>query len=164
MELEIWREVDEIPGYSVSDLGTVRNDRTGRILVPNENGGRVLVVNLSHQGYSLSRPVKKLVADAFVEKAPFYERKRSCIIRHIDEDWRNCRADNLNYCLRTDAAFIKRVGVSWGRPVLAVTSGVVYADAVEAARHYKWGCDISIKKICMLQEGWHAGETFRWAD
>ena len=163
MEREIWMPVDEVRGYEVSNLGRVRNEKTGRVLIPNVNGKDVLIVNLSHQGYSLSRPVKKLVAEAFVPKAPFYENKRSCVIRHIDEDWTNCRADNLNYCLRADAAWIKRVGVSWGRPVLAVTSGEIYEDAVEAAKHYEYGCDISIRKICMEGNGWHCGETFRWA-
>lgn len=161
---EIWMPIDEVPGYSVSDWGRVRNDRFNRILLPHPTDRDVLMVNLSFRGYSLGRSVKRLVADAFIPKAPFYEYKRSCIVRHIDEDWTNCRADNLNWALRSDAAWIKRVGVSWGRPVMAMTSGVVYEDAVEAARHYQYGCDISIKRICMLQEGWHAGETFRWAD
>lgn len=160
---EEWLTIDEFPDYVVSDLGRVKNVRTGRIIVPRDNGHEVLQVNLSQRGYSASRQVKKLVAEAFIPRPMYFERKNSCVIRHIDEDWTNCRADNLNYCLRADAAFIKRVGVSWGRPVLAVTSGVVYEDAVEAAKAYKFGCDISIKKICMMQEGWHCGETFRWA-
>lgn len=163
MEREIWLPVDEVRGYEVSNLGRVRNEKTGRVLIPNHNGREVLLVNLSHAGYSISRPVKKLVAEAFVPKAPFYDRRHSCVIRHIDEDWMNCRADNLNFCLRGDAAFIKRRGVPWGRPVIALTTGDIYRDTVDAARHYEYGCDISILKICMEQEGWHCGETFRWA-
>lgn len=156
--------VEEVRGYEVSNMGRVRSVRTQKTLSPRLNGRDVLQVNLSHQGYALSRPVKQLVAEAFVPKAPVYQYKRSCVIRHIDEDFMNCRAENLNYALRGDAAFIRRVGVPWGRPVEAVTSGRIFADTVDASKHYEYGCDISILKICMGEDGWHCGETFRWAE
>lgn len=163
MDREIW-EPASVRGYEVSNHGRVRNASTGRLLVARDNGGGVMLVNLSHQGYSLSRPIKQLVAEAFVPKPKIFERLNSCVIRHIDEDYHNCRADNLNYSTRTEAAFIKRMGVPWGRPVLAVTSGEVYQDTVHAAQHYDYGDDIVILKICMEGDGWHCGETFRWAE
>lgn len=160
---EEWAIIDAFPLYSVSTFGRVRNDKSNRILMPLSNNRDVLLVNLSKHGYSVSRPVKKLVAEAFIPKPPFFERKRSCIIRHIDENWLNCRADNLNYTLRSDAAWIKRVGVAWGRPVVAVHSGKVYRDPVDAAKDFLYGDDIAIQQICMEADGYHCNETFRWA-
>lgn len=31
--MEIWKPIEELPGYSVSDKGRVRNDSNGQIMV-----------------------------------------------------------------------------------------------------------------------------------
>lgn len=64
---EQWVELDEFPGYSVSDKGRVRNDSNGRLLNPSYNAGGVLKVNLSYDGKRHTRSVKILVAKAFVK-------------------------------------------------------------------------------------------------
>ncbi len=75
---EIW-EPASVRGYEVSDTGLVRNATTGRILAPRDNGGRVLMVALSYQGYVLSRPIKQLVAEAFIPRPPILNRLSSCV-------------------------------------------------------------------------------------
>ena len=44
--MEEWRKVEEFPNYSVSNLGNVRNDETGRILKPWVNSHGYLLANL----------------------------------------------------------------------------------------------------------------------
>jgi len=63
---EIWKPVDWIDGYEVSNEYRVRNTKTGRILktYPNNRTGKPQVT-LMDKGYRLTRPVHKIVEEAF---------------------------------------------------------------------------------------------------
>ena len=37
--MEIWKPIEELPGYSVSNKGRVRKDSNGQIMVLSKNGG-----------------------------------------------------------------------------------------------------------------------------
>jgi hypothetical protein len=64
--MEAWRDVTWVNGYEVSNQGRVRNKKTKRILktYPNNRTGRPQVT-LTDAGYRLTRPVHKLVEEAF---------------------------------------------------------------------------------------------------
>jgi hypothetical protein len=64
---EYWQQLNEFPGYSVSDLGRVRNDDTGRMMSQNVNGHGVVHVGLTKKLKQYRRSVAVLVARAFVE-------------------------------------------------------------------------------------------------
>jgi hypothetical protein len=66
-EKERWRRIKEFPGYSVSDRGQVRADKTGRILALNENQFGVVAVGMMRDGKQYHRSVPLLVAKAFVK-------------------------------------------------------------------------------------------------
>lgn len=70
---EHWKTIDSFPEYSVSTLGRVRSDKSGRILALNENQFGVVQVGLMRKGVQYHRSVPLLVAKAFLapESEPF---------------------------------------------------------------------------------------------
>lgn len=77
-------------GYTISDEGVVRNTSTGRVLTPQTNPRGVMCVSLSLYGIATTVPVRKLVADHFLQHP-----EDSARIIHINRDKRDCRACNL---------------------------------------------------------------------
>ncbi len=62
---ERWAIVEEAPKYEVSDMGRVRNRKTGRILKQFNMSVGAPTVTLMDAGWKLSRSVPKLVRAAF---------------------------------------------------------------------------------------------------
>ena len=77
-------------GYTISDDGLVRNTASGRWLTPQTNPRGVMCVSLSLYGVATTVPVRKLVADHFLEPPG-----ESARLVHINRDKRDCRACNL---------------------------------------------------------------------
>ncbi len=82
-------------GYSVSSMGRVRNDRTGRLLRPMMVGrvgskrGKVL---LCYDGRQEGRMVSHLVAEAFLGPRP-----EGMLVLHKNDNAEDNRARNLRY-------------------------------------------------------------------
>lgn len=64
--VENWKPIELFSGYSVSDQGNVRADRTERLLSLNVNQYGVLQVGLMRNGRQFHRSVPLLVAKAFL--------------------------------------------------------------------------------------------------
>lgn len=86
---EEWRKIANLNGYSVSNLGKVRNDKTGRILKTYDNGRGYQKVEIKNKKWYIHR----LVAQAFIPNPNNYPQ-----VNHIDENPNNCRVDNLEWC------------------------------------------------------------------
>lgn len=96
---EEWREIEGYEGlYSVSDMGRVRKNISGRILKPRNLNGYQRVALYGKVGEPKGcRPtdyfIHRLVADAFIDNP---ENKPQ--INHINEDKSNNIVSNLEWC------------------------------------------------------------------
>lgn len=86
--MEYWEPIKDAEGYEISDLGRVRNSKTGRILKPDlDRPGGLERVNL----HGKHRYIHKLM----VENIYGHELKENEMIRHIDGKKRHNRPHNL---------------------------------------------------------------------
>lgn len=67
--MDLWREITEFPGYSVSDAGDVRNDDTGRMLSRFVNQSGVVNVSLMKLRKQYKKGVALLVANSFLPES-----------------------------------------------------------------------------------------------
>lgn len=90
--MEEFRIIEDNTNYSVSNLGNVKNNDTGRILKQIISNGYP-IVNLSKKGKYKNYRVHRLIGLAFIpnpQNKPF--------IDHIDNNRTNNNIDNLRWC------------------------------------------------------------------
>jgi hypothetical protein len=90
--MEIWRTIPDFPAYSVSNMGRVRNDDTGRIMALSRNQYGFVYVGLTHGREQLKRSVAVLVAELFL---PTWESDAFDTPIHLNGDRSDCRVENL---------------------------------------------------------------------
>ena len=86
--MEIWKEIQENPNYSISNYGRVRNDKTGLILKFGKAGGYPIIT----MGHKKTYLVHRLVAKTFI---PNPENKRT--VNHLDGCKINNHVSNLEW-------------------------------------------------------------------
>ncbi|AVI85643.1 MULTISPECIES: NUMOD4 domain-containing protein [Pseudomonas syringae group] len=112
MTIEVWRDIDDWPGYEVSDQGRVR--RGARLKAPDPDRKGYLRVKLWKNGKSKNRLIHGLVAAAFIGPRP-----AGCICRHAD-------GDNQNNCY---------VNLSYGTPTENEADKIAHGTAISGERH-----------------------------
>jgi hypothetical protein len=65
---EHWKEIPAFPGYSISDYGRVRAEKSGRILRQFQNNFEVCCIGMMQDGEQKHRSVALLVASAFIPR------------------------------------------------------------------------------------------------
>ena len=68
--MELWKQITTFPDYSVSDEGSVRNDRTGHRLALLRNQRGIIHVGLNRGNAQYKRSVTVLVAETFLPPPP----------------------------------------------------------------------------------------------
>lgn len=97
--VEVWKDIEGFEGrYQVSNLGNIKSLRYGgryeaRNLVPKVNNKGYEWVELAVNGTKKCKQIHRLVANAFIPNPKGYP-----IINHKDENPRNNRVDNLEWC------------------------------------------------------------------
>lgn len=131
-----WREIEDFPGYSVSNLGRVRNDDTGRVLALQRNQHGVINVGLVRDGQQHKRSVAVLVAEAWLPET--IEAFDTPI--HLDGDLSNNHIDNLMWRPRWFAVKyhqqFKAPEPSIREQIQDVESGYRYNNSMHAATTY----------------------------
>ena len=89
--VETFKTIEGFENYSVSDLGNVRNDKTGRILKVNDRDG-YFQVNLRKNKTRHTKKIHQLVAKAFL----LNPENKKCV-DHIDNNRHNNNLINLRY-------------------------------------------------------------------
>jgi len=134
---ERWRPIEDFPGYSVSDHGRIRTDRTGRILALNANQFGVLQVGLMRDGEQKHRSVPLLVAKAFIPTPP----GPFDTPINLDGDRFNNHIDNLVWRPRWFAIkYNQQFRHPYPNPILApiqdLRTGQVSENSIECAKRY----------------------------
>lgn len=97
MDKEVWKPVVGYEGlYEVSNLGRVRNTKTGLILKPSKGKSGYYLLTLYNNGKRSSNNVHRLVALAFPEICG--EWFEGCVVNHKDCNPANNAAANLEIC------------------------------------------------------------------
>lgn len=99
---EEWRKIEGYPNYSVSNLGRVRNDKTGRFLSQAKSGHRrsyLHVCLFQGSGHASRKTINihRLVADAFIPNPDSYPE-----VNHIDGNGFNNIVSNLEWVTHTE--------------------------------------------------------------
>lgn len=127
---EIWKPTHVTDKYSVSNLGRVRNNRTGRILKPQNNSRGYKKVTISLDGELKQYTVHKLVAMAFCLKE---ENKTE--VDHIDGNKSNNVTENLRWVTRAE--------------------NTQYASQLGKLHSRK----LTVKQVCEIREKYKNGQT-----
>lgn len=134
MNEERWLNIFEFPGYSVSSIGRVRNDETGRYLIIFRNQSGVAHVSLQRGKRQYKRGVARLVADRFLPHTTMDEIPTPI---HLDGDRTNNSVENLEWRPKW---FADRYTNQWNRegtrivePIVDIRTGERYANSTEAA-------------------------------
>lgn len=106
--MEEYRPIDDYPNYAVSNLGNVKNIRTGRILRYGLNSSGYKVIDLYNNGKSKTQQIHKLVGKAFLpnpENKPCIDHKNNNKLDNrlenlrfatLQENSRNCKISSRN--------------------------------------------------------------------
>ena len=122
-DMEIWKPIQDLPGYSVSNKGRVKKDSTGQIMVLGKNGGYCRI--------TISKHVHRLVAEAFIEKPD----DEKCWVDHIDGNRSNNDVDNLRWVTPSENA------CAYG-----------YQSRIENKRKKYWRHILTVEKSCLTPD------------
>ena len=102
---EIWRSVSGYANYQVSNIGRVRNTKTGRILQPCDDSDGYHIIHLYINGSPKTTRIHQLVAKEFIDNP----QNKPCI-DHIDRDTKNNCTSNLRWSTYSENSMNKRKG------------------------------------------------------
>ena len=173
---EIWKDIKGYEGlYQVSNLGRVKNIKRNKVLKPLERKGGYVNVNLYDRNLKMKTlTIHKLVALAFIENISNYP-----CINHKDENKKNNRVDNLEWCTslynntygtrleRTSETMKKtlkkRPELIKKRPVICITTGERFESAKLAGKKYNLFPN-NITNVCRGNIYHIKGYRFKYAE
>lgn len=173
---ELWKGIPDFEMYEVSNLGHVRNIKTGKILKPIEDVYGYLTVGLynddcivvHYDNKLIKRPKKKkihsLVAAAFCEKP---DSTLDLVPDHIDQDKHNNRADNLRWAThrenRLNATNRGIIVYRYADPIVLMKDGEIVArfdSCADASKKVNLTIQSIANNILGRRKGFKIGEFF----
>lgn len=136
--MEIWKPLQNFPGYEGSSEGRIRCVRTQRIQKPTRTPKGYIQVHLYKNGEHHVAKVRRLIAETFLGDRPGLD------VRHKDGDFLNCRPDNLEYVTRSELiknAYDRGTKVPPNAfRVRVVETGNEYSSVVDCAKDIGCSC------------------------
>jgi hypothetical protein len=135
--MEQWKKIKHFPGYSVSDKGRIRSDKSGRLLSLSENQFGVLCVGMMKDGIQHHRSVPLLVMKAF---NPHHRDAFDTPI-NLDGDRHNNRIENLVwrprwFAIKYNRQFREPYDYPITEPIQDVKTGEVLQNSFECAKRF----------------------------
>lgn len=90
--MEIWKQINDFPNYEISNLGNVRNKKSGRILKNKLNNYGYHYITLSKNNNQKHFRIHRLIALHFIENPNNYP-----TVDHIDRNKLNNNLNNLRW-------------------------------------------------------------------
>lgn len=150
---ESWKSIEEFPIYSVSNLGKVRNEETGNILIGGYDKDKYRQVTLCYKGKQYNRRICRLVAIAFIPNPHNLPQ-----VNHKDEDKENDAYYNLEWCtVEYNNNYGQRTNET-RKKIICVETGKIY-EGLRVAERYTGISHNSISRAC--KKGAVAG-GFHW--
>lgn len=160
--MEVWRQIYEFPAYSVSNMGRVRNDDSGRVMALSRNQYGIINVGLVVGRKQYKRSVALLVADAFL---PTWESEAFRTPIHLNGDKSDCRAENLMWRPRWFAAKYHRQfktgRIAVRKSIMDEKTGRVFRNSLAAAQAFGLLDDDIKFAIDRGETVWPTYQTFR---
>lgn len=131
---EIYKIIEEFPNYEVSNLGNVRNKKTGRILKHTKTKHGYYTVQLYKNGQGRSQLIHRIVMTTFNP----IDGMENLHVDHIDFNPGNNCLDNLRWLSPSDNTKRKNIKKiekpRSGKKVRCIETGIIYPSISEAAR------------------------------
>lgn len=135
--MEQWQAIAFFPGYSVSDHGRIRTDKSGRILALNETQYGLVQVGLMLDGEQRHRSVPLLVAKEFIPQptGPFDTPI------NLDGDRYNNHVDNLMwrprwFAIKYNQQFRYPHDYEILSPLVDLKTNIVSPNSFECSKQY----------------------------
>ena len=100
--MEIWKLIKSAPNYEISNTGSVRNTKTGKMLKIATNNHGYHLVCLSYKNKKQTSYIHRLVAEAFI---PTNLDTRTSVVNHIDGNKSNNSIKNLEWATYAENAY-----------------------------------------------------------
>ena len=104
---EEFRVIKEFENYSVSNFGRVRNEMTGRILIPGKDSNGYYKVDLRKDNKPYTKHIHRLVGEAFIPNP----NTKKCI-DHIDNNRLNNNTINLRWVSNQENCYNRSISVN----------------------------------------------------
>ena len=169
---EEWRDIKGYEGlYQVSNLGRVKSlsriDNLGRkkketILSPGKDKNGYFQIQLYKEKTIKMRKIHRLVAETFIPNPDNLPQ-----VNHKDENKQKNHIGNLEWC---DNTYNQNYGTSKirrGKPVICVTTGLMFNTLSEAAEYYGINNKNDIGQVCRKKRSYcgidpSTGEKLEW--
>lgn len=160
---EEWVPLLGYPGYSISNLGRVRNDKRDRVLTIMKLQTNYVYVGLVKDGVQVNRSVAKMVSETFLPK-PVTATFTTPI--HFDGDLSNCRVDNLDwrprwFAIKHARQFRMNIIVP-PRPVLNINTEEDFRNCWMAVLQYGLLYIDLIKSIASQSKVFPTAHVYQW--
>lgn len=157
MKEEIWKIIEDYPNYEVSNLGRVRNIKTGRVLRLSLQKDGYQHVSLCLKGKIKHTLIHRLVANAFI---PNSENRKE--VNHISGIKTDNRVENLEWNTRSENVYHSyKTGLKEGpskQKIRCVETNQIFESQNQASKYF--GCiqgsiSQSIRKGCKVLKKYH---------